>query len=450
MTAGSVYKTAKTTRRTPLFALLAALLIMALPQTAETQKRSHGFTPRTLVQKQAFEDTHDNLLFDGPWYTGKTYTIAAKAYFLGARYPRNCIALVRKKRVDLVDTLWREFKEEIIEPLPDGCVIDSNKAKLYYKLRNGSEFFGVGLDSTGEVNKLASRQYGFVGIEEGSEITEHDYDVKIGRCMRLPYVPFHQVMAATNPSHPAHFLNQRFIVNPWDGYHRIQGTLLPDVAPSYKVRLEQLIGIDKLRYKDGLWVAQEGAVYPYDPSNHLISRADLERNEGWESWNRVIGVDFGVDHPFVALFWAVSPSDVWYMYKEIYMTGRSPNQNAKQLKAEIDKEGIEGRTIIYSDHEAGAFLTFQEHGLYMNKAKKDRLDGQGSVYQLFVEDRIFFVRGALLEKDQSQDLRALPTQTVDEFPEYVWTGTTKEDMVKIKDDGMDAMRYAIHSYRWRY
>jgi len=413
----------------------------------------HGFMARTDAQFRAFYDWSDNLLFDGMWFTGKTRVVAAKAYWLSARWPRNCVALVRKKRVDLTETLWAEFVKEIIEPfgdIPNKYIIESNKTRLYYKLSNGSEVFGAGLDSTGEVNKLASRQYGFIGVEEATEITEHDFDVKLGRCMRLPRVPFHQLMCITNPSHPAHFLNVRFITEKWDRYNRIQGTLLPDVPESYQVRLDQLKGVDRLRYRDGLWVAQEGAVYPYDPGKHLISMADLDRFEGWDSWNRVIGVDFGVDHPCVALFFAVSPSDVYYMYKEIYMTGRSPTVNAKQLKREIDKEGIEDRTIIYSDHEAGAFMTFREQGLHMNKAIKDRLAGQGSVFALFEDDRIFFVRDALIEKDQSQLLKGLPYRTVDEFPYYVWADRQKEDMVKIKDDGMDAMRYAVHSYRWFY
>ena len=432
--------------RITLFVLSVLLgVIMAQPETI-----GHGFMAKTLAQEQAFLDSTDNLLFDGPWYTGKTRVVAAKAYLLGDYYHNNCIALVRKKRVDLKITLWREFVKEIIEPLPSGYIIDSNKSELYYKLYNGTEFFGAGLDSTGDVNKLASRQYGFVGVEEATEITEEDFDEKIGRCMRLPSVPFHQVMCITNPSHPAHFLNKRFILEDWDRYNRIQGTLLPNVTESYLARLDMLTGVRRLRYRDGLWVAQEGAVYPYDPSKHLINMADLERYEGWQSWDRIIGVDFGVDHPFCALFFAKSPSDDWYMYKEIYMTGRSPTVNAKQLRAEIDKEGIADRVRIYSDHEAGAFLTFQEAGLYMTKAVKDRLAGQGSVYRLFEEGRIFFIRGALLEVDQGQVLRGLPTKTVDEFPHYVWKEGGKEDMVKVKDDGMDTMRYAVHSHRWCY
>jgi len=427
---------------------------MALPQIDADQYSQYPrlFIPKTAPQLEVLDCLAGNVLHDGPWGSGKTHVGAAKAYTMGELYPGNVIALVRKKRVDLKATLWKVFIDKFIDPLPDGYVVKSNDTDLYRKLRNGTEYWGVGLDSTLDVNKLASREYGFIAIEEAVELTEQDYDEKIGRCMRLPTVPFHQVLSLCNPGHPAHFLNKRFMLNKqeWDGYQRIQAELLPDLPASYYARLEQLKGVRRFRYKDGLWVAQEGAVYPYDPAKHLINMADLERYEGWQNWERVIGIDFGFDHPYVALFFAVSPSDVWYMYKEIYMTGRSPTQKAKQLRAEIDKEGIEDNTMIYCDHDSEVVATFEEYGLGMNKAKKERLAGQGSVYDLFEEGRIFFVRNALVEADQGQILKGLPIQTVDEFPYYVWKEGGKEDMVKIKDDGMDAMRYAVHSYRWCY
>jgi len=444
-----------------LFAILGCMMEVAQIDAAEYSQYTRKWTPKTAAQREVMACTARDLLNDGPWGTGKTNVAAAKAYMMGTGgmdehgnwiggYPGNVIALVRKKRVDLKATLWKVFIDNFIDPLPDGYVVKSNDTDLYRKMRNGTEYWGVGLDSTLDVNKLASREYGFIAVEEASEITEDDYDVKIGRCMRLPTVPFHQVLSITNPSHPSHFLNQRFMLEQWEGYQRIQGTLLPDLPESYHARLDQLTGVRRQRYKDGLWVAQEGAVYPYDPAKHLINMADLERYEGWQNWERVIGIDFGFDHPYVALFFAVSPSDVWYMYKEIYMTGRSPTQKAKQLRAEIDGEGIADNVMIYCDHDSEVVATFEEYGLEMNKAKKERLAGQGSVYDLFEEGRIFFVRNALVETDQGQILKGLPIQTVDEFPYYVWKEGGKEDMVKVKDDGMDAMRYAVHSHRWCY
>ena len=43
-------------------------------------------------------------------------------------------------------------------------------------------------------------------------------------------------------------------------------------------------------------------------------------------------------------------------------------------------------------------------------------------------------------------MQKLPIKTEDEFEFYVWANKkTKEDMVKELDDGMDCMRYAVHT-----
>ena len=127
------------------------------------------FKPLNLSQKQAFEDTTPNLLHDGPWFSGKTHIGAAKALMLGLLYQKNCIALVRKKRSDLKATLWKWFIDKV---LPPEIVVAHNDQKLYRKITNGTEFFGAGLDSGEEINKLASREYGFVGVEEATEIDD--------------------------------------------------------------------------------------------------------------------------------------------------------------------------------------------------------------------------------------------------------------------------------------
>ena len=77
--------------------------------------RKIPFTPLIEPQKLAFEDTTANLLHDGAWFCGKSHVAAAKAFFLGIHYEKNCIAL-RKKRSDLKATLWKWFIDKILPP----------------------------------------------------------------------------------------------------------------------------------------------------------------------------------------------------------------------------------------------------------------------------------------------------------------------------------------------
>lgn len=397
----------------------------------------YTFMPKNEPQRLAFADQNHNLLFDGPWGSGKTHVGAAKAFFLGCRYHDNCIALVRKKRVDLKATLWKWFIDKILQP---ELVTQKNDTDLYRKMRNGSEFFGVGLDSDTDVNKLASREYGFIVVEEARETDEEDFEEKLGRCLRLPNVPFHQLMMITNPDRPGHYLFQKFIAQKQDGYNRIRSEMLPDLPESYHERVDQLTGIYRLRYKDGEWAAFEGLVYPFDPGKHIIPRFDIPKD-----WRRVIAVDFGFDHAFVCQWWAISPDDKWYMYREIYYTHRTVAKHAPVILRYCEVDGIE--PIVFCDHDAEDAATLEENGIYTEYAEKDRLAGQQSVYDLFDEERIYFLQDSLVELDQRLVMEKRPTKTVDEFGYYVWANKQKEDMIKEKDDGMDTMRYAIHTVR---
>ncbi len=393
------------------------------------------FKALTEPQARAFEDISPMLLHDGGWFSGKTHVVAAKGMLLGLLYPNNCIGFVRRKRVDLEATLWKWFIDKV---LPPSIVIAHNDQKLYRKIKNGTEFFGAGLDSNDEVNKLASREYGFIGVEEATEIAENDFDEKLLRCMRLPTVPFRQLMLICNPQGPGHFLYQRFVVNKLENYKRIQATILPDVPPNYQAILDQLTGVFKLRYKDGLWVSFEGLVYPFDPAKHIIDPFEIPKD-----WKRVVCVDFGFDHPFVCQWWAVSPSDVWFLYREIYHTRRTVKTHSATIKHYNEIDGIQPEIIC--DHDAEDKATLEENGFYTKLAKKERLSGQQSVYDKFENNQIFFFRDCTVERDMRQVMEKKPASTVEEFSTYIWTNKAKEDMIKEKDDGMDCNRYGIHT-----
>jgi len=415
--------------------------------TSPTQTNDTVITikPLNAPQLQALRSTALNLFFWGPWGTGKTHIGAAKALFLGMKYPRNCIALVRRKRVDLKATLWKWFVDKVLHP---DLVKKHNDTDLYRSLYNGTEIFGVGLDSNADVNKLASREFGFIVVEEAREVSEDDYEEKILRCLRLPGVPFHQCMCLSNPDVPAHWLNKRFLVEKWAGYEEFKGETLRNLLPkSYLQLLDQLTGIYKLRYKDGLWVAAEGLVYPFDPRKHVLTWEQFEARTGHKQipkdWKRVLSIDFGFDNPFVCHWWAISPSGVWYLYREMYYTHRTVNTHAPVILKYCKADGIVPRAIC--DHDAEDQATLREHGIRTISAKKDRMSGQQTVYDAYENEKIFYLADALVEKDQRLVINKKPYSTITEKPGYVWMSKAKEDMVHENDHGQDAERYAHHT-----
>ena len=421
---------------------------MALPVLQSEPKR-YGVRPVSKSQVRVLNDfMSPNLLYWGPWGTGKTHIGAGKAFFVANHWPGSRVALVRRKRVDLKATLWRYMVEKC---LPPEVVVRQNDTDLVREIMpnpkrnpNGitSEIMGFGLDSINDVNKLASNEFNFIVVEEAREITEGTFEEKILRNMRLPGFPFHQVLLLTNPDSPAHWLHERFFSrrSAYPGYNEIRGHILRDILPaSYLERMDGLTGMYKLRYRDGLWVAAEGQVYPYDPGKHHIKRRELPKE-----WRRVVAVDFGYDHPFVCQWWAVSPDDKWYMYREIYMTNRTVNKHAPVIVKYNQEDGI--NPLIICDHDAGDTATMREYGLRTLNAKKERLKGQQSVAKKFENDQIFFFDDALVERDDRLVIEQSPTRTVEEFPGLIWNNSkVKEDWGKEKDDGTDTARYAIHT-----
>ena len=127
------------------------------------------------------------------------------------------------------------------------------------------------------------------------------------------------------------------------------------------------------------------------------------------------------------------------------MTNRTVKVHSETIKEYCEKDKIKTPEII-CDHDAEDRATLEENGIMTVKAEKDRLGGQQSVHNLFDNDRIFFFKDAVIETDTRRQIQKMPTCTEQEFGIYKWNNKGKEDMVKTKDDGMDCMRYAIHTY----
>lgn len=419
-----------------------------MPRTFQRETSLRVIEPKSTSQLAALSDMSDNLLYYGPWGNGKTFILAAKALLM-SMIPNNRIALIRRKRKHLEETTWKVLVDDI---LPKSWISYMNTTKLLIKLHNGSEINGYGLDTGKDINNLASHQYGFIGVEEAREIREDQYDEQIGRSNRWPHIPekFLQVMSVTNPDNPGHFLNVRFNTERWKNYKAIKGKILAKLLPrAYMERVNQLRGVFRKRYKEGLWVGAEGMVYPFDPAVHVIKRRPIPKE-----WERVVGIDWGFDNPFVCQWWAISPEGIWYLYREIYMTHRTVNVFAPQIKAFNDADGISPRIIC--DHDPGSLAILKEHKIKARNAVKDRSNGQATVEDLFNAEKIFIFDDALVEVDQRLVESRKPWNTAQEFPGYTWLDG-KEDMSHEDDHGQDDLRYCTHTRlsgpkrrKWRY
>lgn len=400
--------------------------------------------------KKAMETTEMDVLFSGPWGSGKSRLLAEKAYFLAAYYPYNRTLLLRKKLKFLKATTWKFLTMDVV---PKRFLTKDwyNKSDLVIRLPNGSEIWGGGILEAGD---WASTEFGFVGVDQAEQITRDD-DVMISGRVRLPSVPFHQRMYACNPAAPAHFLYQDFYINNGENSNRelVEGVVLWDLLPpSYKVRLDAFKGKYRDRYVEGKWVAFEGLVYDcFNPRIHMIDPLNIS-----DEWVRMIIVDFGYSHPFVCQVWACTPEGQWVRYREIYMSHRTVTSHCETIRGWPEFEKLKKAKWI-CDHDAEDRATLEQIlGIKTRPAKKERRIGFQRVYEMLEplhedeEDFIpemLFMREALVERDPYLESAGKPTCTEDEIQGYVWA--SKDDAVKEDDHGMDAIRYLANELKER-
>jgi phage terminase large subunit len=107
--------------------------------------------------------------------------------------------------------------------------------------------------------KIMSSEYDMIYVQEATELTEEDWESLTTR-LRNGIMPYQQLMADCNPSHPQHWLKLRCDRG---------ATLLlesrhednPSITPAYIAKLDALTGVMKLRLRYGRWAAAEGMVY---------------------------------------------------------------------------------------------------------------------------------------------------------------------------------------------
>lgn len=80
---------------------------------------------------------------------------------------------------------------------------------------------------------------------------------------------------------------------------------------------------------EGKFAAFYGAVYKtFSRKQHVVKPFEIPAD-----WRRYRGIDFGFTNPFVCLWFARSPDDVWYLYQEYYQAQTVIHDHIKRIKS---------------------------------------------------------------------------------------------------------------------
>lgn len=424
---------------------------------------SEGFQPYGAVA-QLWQCKDHEVILAGPAETGKTRGAIELLDFLLWKHRGSQASMIRKQYSDMPGSCIQTYEKKVLgawnPQFNDGQGgFDQSLTPVkkyggekpqFYSYPNGSRLWIGGLDKPG---KVLSSERDFAYINQAEELELADWETIVTRVTgRAGNAPYSQVFADCNPGPRNHWILERerdggltLLHSRHEDNPTLYDPLTKELTAQGKITmgvLDSLTGVRYSRLRKGLWVSVEGLIYGeyYDPAFHLIEPFEIPGE-----WTKYRVVDFGLSHPFVCNWFATDNDGRLYLYRQIYMTGRTVATHAIKIK-ELSQGEIIKDTIC--DHDAEDRLTLKENGIPNIAAKKDVLSGINKVQerlkrQIDGKPRLFIFKNSLVEEDQTLKMDHKPYSTEQELDSYIWANTSKEQPVKEYDHGLDTVRYMV-------
>ena len=384
-----------------------------------------------------FRDTSGTMLLTGAAGGGKSRLLLEKTHAFLLKYPGATGIVGRKDRSSASKSVVPMLRYTVQGDSVWGRFL---KGDGLFEYNNGSHLWVVGLN--GEDQREALKSIGKDGavdiaaFDEANKLSRDDHNIIVSR-MRGTAAPWTQVLYATNPDTPTHWINTDLILSKQAEVYYSRPEDNPYNPKAYIERLKNLTGVYYQRLYLGLWVQAEGAIYDeYDSGIHLVE--DVKVNlEG----RFVVGVDFGYTNPFSCSLYYLDNDDNIYLWKQVYQTKRTVAEHAPMISKMV--EGVKVEAWI-TDHDAEDRATLEnELGIMTQGAYKGVLPGISAVKQRLKDKRLFFVRNAVADIDEILEQDKRPLSTVEEVPGYRWSDKKQDTPIKEDDHGLDELRYVV-------
>lgn len=446
-------------------------LKLLLDVERERRRRENGSSVKAQFRNaaQELQDTREfEVIISGPAETGKTFAALWRVDSFLREHSSAVGLLVREVQQSLYKTVLRTYDKVIT--LRSGIKVTAygGSKPEWYDYSNGSRLYCAGLDKIGN---LLSGEFDIIFVNQAEDISLNSWEVLTTRATgRAGHAPYSMVIGDCNPGSEHHWILKRKQVTLLKSRLEDNPTLFDDngeITEQGKRTVGVLSDLTGVRYNRlylGLWVNAEGVVYPeWNSAVHLI-----DWREPPVDWIRVRAIDFGYTNPFVCGWFAIDNDGNAYLYRQIYMAGRTVSEHAKQIKQlehwyVTDEEGnplvtpqgdyiiSEDRELIYTtvaDHDAEDRATLWQEGIDTLPAFKGISLGIQAVQARLKAKRLFIMRGSLVEIDDNLAEKHKPTCLEEEIESYVWQpvregDNEKEIPVKKNDHALDMLRYFV-------
>ncbi len=318
------------------------------------------------------------------------------------------VSIVRTSFPSLRGSVMRDFFE-ILENLELYNQSNHNKTENYYKFNNGSvvEFFSLDSDQ-----KIRGRKRDILFINEGNEVSHNIY-------LQLAFRTTQKIIIDYNPSDADHWL-----------YDLIKDDKAILLKSTYKdntfLEQSQIDEIEKLIHTDEnyyrIYALGEAPLASIRIYNHFKQYIDLPTPK-----EHFYGLDFGYNHP-TCLIKCYYVEDKIFIEEIVYKQFLTASDMVKlMIDLQIDKQPI------YADYSRPEIIEeMKRFGFNVKEANKAVKAGIDSVKtsQIYIHHE--------------------STNILREYKLYSWKSNGDQiidEPIKLNDDAMDAIRYAIHTHK---
>jgi phage terminase large subunit len=369
----------------------------------------------TNIFQKNFDALQDNgvrfVINEGGSRSSKTYSLCQLLIVYAIKNPQKVISIIRKTFPALRATVMRDFLE-ILKDLEIYSQERHNKSEHIYTFDNGSivEFFSVD-----DEQKIRGRKRDIAWCNEANELYYDDFtqlNMRTENKLIFDYNPSESSSWLYElPKHESILIKSTYRDNPF----------LPD---SIKKQIEDLKRTDEALYQ--IYALGEKAV----SKSNIYSNWTFLNHRPSKFVNFVYGLDFGYNHPtaLVRVYWCDKDIFIEKIIYESYLT--TTNLIDKMLDLNIEKH-----VTILADYSRPEIIAEMNNAGFdvqnANKVVKKGIDNI-KTFGVFCED--------------SKEIKK-------EYDNYKWKKVgdqITDEPVKLFDDAMDAIRYAVTNIRQEY
>ena len=425
----------------------------------------------------------------GTYDAGKTYSLCAYMDWLARKYPGSRMTFVHRSLNRVYRNIIPTFQKYLgytptSRDAPDPTFVTrfGGEKPEFFEYRTGTRIYVNGVDKP---QNLLSDFFDAAFVNQCELLPFEAWDELTARVSeRAGIMPIAMLMGDCNPNAPHHWIRDQtkdgkleyfrmsFLDNPEiieQGSARLQQFKIdfennPDpkfldrimdlFSESGLRRVEKLKNLDGLRFKRGflgLWASGEGLVFEdFEPETHVVDISIMP------NWRRYLSVDWGFRNPASVIWWALSPDDRLYAYKEIYKTRLTKPDLIQLIKDNCDPHEDKIHYAAVDSEDQDGVEQLKRAGFRVNEPKKDRVAQIDAVKERLKKDpsgqpAIFFLRDRLVhppDEELKDDYR--PVEVTDEFLSLSYAeklkGTRRDDEDVVGDNhGVDGTSYLVQT-----